>query len=71
MSTDNSSCRKPNSVNPVNSFSSFLIICAVLQCQNFVAYKLDNLAAECVTYNPDIVCIVESWLSDDILDNEI
>ena len=33
--------------------------------------KLDELALLIETHNPDIVCIVETWLSDDILDNEI
>ena len=33
--------------------------------------KLDNLTAICCASNPDIVCIVESWLSGDISDDEI
>ena len=33
--------------------------------------KLDELALLIETHNPDIVCIVETWLSDDILDSEI
>ena len=33
--------------------------------------KLDNLAATCQVFTPDIVCIVESWLCSDICDSEI
>ena len=68
MSTDNTSCHKPNSVNPVNSFSTFSVL--YYNARSLLP-KLDNLAAVCVTCNPDIVCIVESWLSDDIQDNEM
>ena len=68
MSTDNSSCHKPNSVNAVNSFSTFSVL--YYNARSLLP-KLDNLAAVCITCNPDIVCIVESWLSDDIQDNEI
>lgn len=33
--------------------------------------KIDKLAALCTANNPDIVCLVETWLSDDILDSEV
>ena len=33
--------------------------------------KIDDLAAVCLTSNPDVICIVESWLCADISDNEI
>ncbi len=33
--------------------------------------KLDELALLIDTHNPDVVCIVETWLSDDIPDTEI
>ena len=33
--------------------------------------KLNNLAATCHVFTPDIVCIVESWLCSDICDSEI
>ena len=33
--------------------------------------KLDNLKAEIAAQNPTIVCIVETWLSEDISDLEI
>ena len=33
--------------------------------------KLDNLAATCQVFTPDIVCVVESWLCSDICDSEI
>ena len=33
--------------------------------------KIDNLRAICTLYSPDIVCIVETWLDDTILDSEI
>lgn len=32
--------------------------------------KLDELAANCMVLDPDIVCIVESWLGPDINDSE-
>ena len=50
------------------------------QCKSFsVMYfncrsilpKSDELAALCAANNPDAVCLVETWLSDDVLDNEI
>ena len=33
--------------------------------------KIDNLAAVCFALNPDIVCIVESWLGGSIAENEV
>ena len=33
--------------------------------------KIDNLRAICTLYSPDIVCIVETWLDDTIVDFEI
>ena len=33
--------------------------------------KIDELVALCSAENPDIVCLVETWLGDDALDNEI
>lgn len=33
--------------------------------------KIDHLRSICLLYSPDIVCIVESWLDDTILDKEI
>ena len=33
--------------------------------------KLDELYAVAEATNPDIICIVESWLPDEILDDEI
>ena len=33
--------------------------------------KLDELAAICATDNPDIVCVVETWLGSEVLDNEV
>ena len=33
--------------------------------------KLDELTALCSANNPDIVCLVETWLSADILDTEV
>ena len=33
--------------------------------------KIDFLRVLCSMYKPDCVCIVESWLSSDILDNEL
>ena len=33
--------------------------------------KLDELAAICATDNPDIVCLVETWLGSEVLNNEV
>ena len=33
--------------------------------------KIDNLRSLCVFHSPDIICIVESWLDDTILDSEV
>lgn len=33
--------------------------------------KLDELCVVVETNNPDIVCIVETWLSSDILESEV
>ncbi len=33
--------------------------------------KLDELATLCSADNPDIVCLVETWLCDDVLNNEV
>ena len=36
-----------------------------------VLAKLDNLSSICTLYSPDLVCIIESWLSSDIPDTKI
>ena len=33
--------------------------------------KLDDLRLECVNRQPDIVCIVETWLENEVSDNEV
>ena len=33
--------------------------------------KFDELAALCLAENPDVVCLVETWLCSDILDSEV
>ena len=33
--------------------------------------KIDDLAAVSLAYDPDVICIVESWLCADISDGEI
>ena len=33
--------------------------------------KLDELVATCSPSHPDIVCLVETWLSVDVLDSEV
>ena len=33
--------------------------------------KVDELVAVCSTYHPDVVCLVETWLSDNIIDSEL
>ena len=33
--------------------------------------KMDELATLCSLHHPEIVCIVETWLSEDVLDSEI
>ena len=36
-----------------------------------IVFKIDDLKANCLLYKPDIVCIVETWLGNDVLDSEI
>lgn len=36
-----------------------------------LVHKIDELAANCLLYKPDIVCIVETWLDKEIKDTEI
>ena len=33
--------------------------------------KLEELKCKVVNESPDVICIVETWLSSEILDNEI
>ena len=33
--------------------------------------KIDELTALCEANRPDVVCLVETWLSADVLDTEI
>ena len=33
--------------------------------------KLDELHATALSQKPDLICIVETWLSDDVIDNEL
>ena len=33
--------------------------------------NIDNLRANCLLHDPDIVCIVESWLDSDIENSEL
>ena len=33
--------------------------------------KLDELQANVLLQKPDIICTVETWLSDDVMDNEL
>ena len=33
--------------------------------------KLDELQANVLLQKPDIICIVETWLSEDVMDNEV
>ena len=31
-----------------------------------IVFKIDDLKANCLLYKPDIVCIVETWLGNDV-----
>ena len=33
--------------------------------------KVDELQANVLLQKPDIICIVETWLSEDVMDNEV
>ncbi len=33
--------------------------------------KIDNLAANCLALSPDVVCVTETWLNDNITDSEL
>ncbi len=33
--------------------------------------KIDELRANCATYCPDVVCLVETWLCSDIINSEL
>ncbi len=48
--------------------SSFTILC--FNARSLLP-KLDNLRAECAFHNPLAVCITESWLDEEISDNEL
>ena len=36
-----------------------------------IVYKIDELSTNCSLYCPDVVCITETWLSEDVLDSEV
>ena len=52
----------------VSACYSMSIYCTTML--EFIA-KLDDLVAVCLTCNPDVICIVESWLYADNTDDEI
>ena len=35
-----------------------------------IVYKIDELSINCSLYCPDVVCITETWLNEDVLDSE-
>ena len=37
----------------------------------YILPKHNELVALCLSNKPDIVCLVETWLSADVLDNEV
>ena len=39
-------------------------------CRNILP-KLDEFVALCAANNPDVICIVETWLCEDVSDNEV
>ena len=58
----------PNKSRPHSSFSLLKIL--YFNARSILP-KLDDLTALVDTHNPDIVCIVESWLNVDMIDMEI
>ena len=64
----NSSFSPPsvNSTHSSDSKLSFLFFNA-----RSILPKLEELSASCSIYLPDVICVVETWLSSDILDSEI
>ena len=56
-------------ISPINSCLSNLSNLSVLYYNaRSLLPKIDHLRAVCALYSPDIVCIVETWINDDILD---
>ena len=48
--------------------SKFSIMC--FNCRSMLP-KFDELVALCLNDKPDVICLVETWLCEDILDSEI
>ena len=51
-----------------------------LMCLNFLLYifnarsllpKIDHLRVVCTVHSPDLICVVETWLNEDILNSEL
>ena len=62
-------------MNPVTYSTPSLPICKsfsilYFNCRSLLP-KIDELSALCSAENPDIVCLVETWLGCDITDNEV
>ena len=36
-----------------------------------IVYKIDELSTNCSLYRPDVVCITETWLNEDVLNTEV
>ena len=67
--SDNSASKNSNVYNIVTGLSTELSI-LYFNARSLLP-KIDELQAVCLSVNPDIICITESWLSSDIEDLEI
>ena len=66
---DNSASKNSNDYNIVTGLSTELSI-LYFNARSLLA-NIAELHAVCLSVNPDIICITESWLSSDIEDLEI
>ena len=60
-----------NSSHPVKLLSVLGNVSILYYNARSMLRKIDDLAAACLSSNPDCICIVESWLCENISDNEI
>ena len=67
--SDNSASKNSNVYNIFTGLSTELSI-LYFNARSLLP-KIDELQAVCLSVNPDIICITESWLSSDIEDLEI
>jgi len=57
--------------NPVHELRSDNNLSILYYSARSLLPKIDHLSSLCLASDPDIVCIVESWLCNEITDSEI